>query len=89
MAKGQLFVAEWGNNCITRLTTTGQYITRFGSYGTAPGQLYRPCSLTIYNNLVYVSDSGNHHVSYLTLKGPIFTLLVMKKVESSLIVYVA
>ena len=64
-----LYVAEWGNHCITKLTTTGQYITRFGSKGFAPGHLDNPSSLTINNNLVYVIDFCNHYVSVFDTKG--------------------
>ena len=67
--KGHLYVAEFGNHCITKLTTAGEYITRFGSEGSAPGQLYKPSSLTIINNLVYVCEYGNHRVSVFDTKG--------------------
>ena len=67
--EGYLYVADLGNNCITKLTTTGQYITRIGSKGSAPGQLSRPSSLTINNNLVYVSECGNHRVSIFDTSG--------------------
>ena len=53
---GCMYVVEYGNNCITKLTTTGEFIKRFGSYGSAPGQLNHPSSLTINNNLIYVSE---------------------------------
>ena len=66
---GCVYVAEWGNHCITKLTTTGEFITRFGSYGSASGQLYCPSSLTISNNLVYVSEYGNYRVSVFDTKG--------------------
>ena len=71
-SEGHLYVAEWGNHCITKLTTTGQYIARFGTKGSDPGQLYCPSSLTINNNLVYVSDHGNHRVSVFNTKGTHF-----------------
>ena len=61
--EGYLYVAEFYSHCITKLTTKGQYITRFGSPGSAPGQLSFPSSLTINNNLVYVGELGNHRVS--------------------------
>ena len=64
-----MYVAEWSNNCITKLTTKGKYIRRIGSEGSAPGQLSRPSSLTINNNLVYVSEYGNHHVSIFDSSG--------------------
>ena len=66
---GCVYVAEWGNHCITKLTTTGEFITRFGFKGSAPGQLDYPSSLTINNNLVYVSELGNHCVSVFNVKG--------------------
>ena len=66
---GHLYVAEWNNNCITKLTSTGQYITRFGSHGTTPGKLDRPSSLTVSNDLVYVSEAGNRRVSIFDTKG--------------------
>ena len=66
---GFVYVAEWGNNCITKLTRTGKYITRFGSKGSAPSQLLYPSSLTINNNLVYVSEWDNHCVSVFDTKG--------------------
>ena len=66
---GYVYVVEWGNHCITKLTTTGEFITRFGSKGSAPGQLYFPSSLTINDNLVYVSEFGNDRVSVFDIKG--------------------
>ena len=66
--EGYLYVAEY-NHCITKLTTKGQYITRFGSQGSAPGQLSYPSSLTINNNLVYVSELGYHRVSIFDTNG--------------------
>ena len=70
--EGHLYVAEWSNHCITKLTTKGKYITRIGSKGSAPGQLYFPSSLTINNNLVYVSECGNHRVSIFDTSGKFF-----------------
>ena len=67
--EGYLYDAEIENCGITKLTTKGQYITRFGSRGSAPGQLSRPSSLTINNNLVYVTEEGNHRVSIFDTNG--------------------
>ena len=66
---GHLYVAVWENDCITKLSSTGQYITRFGSHGTTPGKLYRPSSLTVSNDLVYVSEACNHRVSIFDTNG--------------------
>ena len=67
--EGYLYVAEYSNHCITKLTTKGQYITRFGSQRSAPGKLSYPSSLTINNNLVYVSEYGNNRVSIFDTNG--------------------
>ena len=66
---GCVYIAEWGNHCITKLTTAGEFITRFCSKGSAPGQLFFPSSLTINNNLVYVCEEGNDRVSVFDTKG--------------------
>ena len=66
---GCVYVTEWYSHCITKLTTTGEVITRFGSRGSAPGQLLCPSTLTINNNLVYVSEFGNDRVSVFDTKG--------------------
>ena len=67
--EGYLYVAEFCNHCITKLTTEGKFITSFGSEGSAPGQLSCPSSLTINNNLVYVGERGNHRVSIFDVNG--------------------
>ena len=67
--EGYLYVAEYWSHCITKLTTKGQYITRFCSYGSAPGQLHCPSSLTINNNLVYVTEEDNNRVSIFDTNG--------------------
>ena len=66
--EGYLYVAESHNHCITKLATKGQNIT-FGSHGSAPGQLSFPSSLTISNNLVYVTEYSNNRVSIFDTNG--------------------
>ncbi len=63
---GYLFVADYNNNCITKFTPSGQYVRRFGS---SPGQLSRPISLAVSNNLVYVCEQGNNRVSIFDTDG--------------------
>ena len=67
--EGYLYLAEFRNHSVTKLTTKGKYITRFGSSGSAPGQLSYPISLTINNGLVYVSEWGNNRVSIFDTNG--------------------
>ena len=67
--KANLYAVQNDNHCITKVTTKGQQITRFGCKGSAPGQLSDPSSLTINNNLVYVSEAGNDRVSIFNTNG--------------------
>ena len=71
--EGYLYVADVGNQCVTKLTTKGQYILRIGSERSAQaGQLCGPTSLAISNNLVYVSEQGNNCVSIFHTDGTFF-----------------
>ena len=74
--EGYLYVAEYRNHCVTKLTRAGQYIARFGSRGSAPGYLYNPSSLTLHNNLVYVSEMDNGRVSIFDVKGNLIYCLL-------------
>ena len=67
--EGYLYVAEDLNDCITKLTTKGQYIKRFGCKGSAPGRSSCPSSVTINNNLVYVAEYDNNCVSIIDTNG--------------------
>ena len=67
--EGYLYVAEYENHCITKLTTDGKYVTKFGSQGSASGQLFHPFSLTIKDGLVYVSEMGHFRISIFDTKG--------------------
>ena len=66
---GYLYIADRGNHCVTKVTTTGEYITRIGSKGRAPGQLRNPSSITINNNILYITKVGNRRVSVFDTKG--------------------
>ena len=64
--KGDVFVADTGNNRVVKLFNPGHdlvYKKNIGNKGTKPGQFDQPCDLVLdsQNNL-YVVDSGNHRV---------------------------
>ena len=71
-SEGYLYVAKYGDNCITKLTLTGQYITKFSTDESAAGRPYKPSSLTIHNNLVYVTEDVINRVSILDSRGTRF-----------------
>ena len=64
-----LYVSEYGNHCITKLTTKGQYLASFGSEGSDPGQLFGPSNLTTDGNYIYVTELGIDRVSIFDTKG--------------------
>ena len=64
-----LYVVDYNNHCIKKFTSTGKYISRFGSKGYNPGELYHPTSIIIYNNLVYVTELINNRVSVFDTNG--------------------
>ena len=65
--EGYLYVVC--NQCIKKFTSTGQYISTFSSYGSNPGQINIPASIIIDNNLLYVSEWGNHRISIFDTNG--------------------
>ena len=50
--EGYLYAVDRYNHCIKKFTSTGKYISNFGSEGC---QLQYVTSIIIHNNLVYVT----------------------------------
>lgn len=70
---GFLYVADSGNHCIKKLTITGEFIKRFGSRGSVPGQLYLPYGVSVdTKNMVHVVEEGNNRVSVFNSDGNFF-----------------
>ena len=67
--EGYLYVVDNLKDCIIKLTVKGEFIAGYGSYGSAPGELSSPSSVTIGNNLVYVSECGNNRLSVFDTTG--------------------
>ena len=78
-SEGCLYISECGNHCITKLSATGQYMSRFGTKGSAPGQLYRPSGLCVNDNLVYVVEDGGDRVSIFDVSGKVCLLFWKKR----------
>ena len=67
---GHLHVAEWDKGWITiHHTTSRKYVKKYGSHRYVPSQLNSPSSLTIHNNLVYVTDGGNNRTTIFDTNG--------------------
>ena len=58
-----MYVTEYLNHRIQKLTTGGQFLQKFGQCGTGQGQFQFPVSVIVdQRDRLIVSDSGNHRV---------------------------
>ena len=58
-----MYVADWQNDRIQKLTSDGEFIASFGKSGRGDGQLSRPAAVTVDDDgCVYVADWGNERV---------------------------
>ncbi len=73
-AKGNIWVADKGNNRIQQFNPGGEYFSKFGSEGTGNGQLKGPSALAIdAKGNIWVVDHGNHRVQKFNEKGEYLT----------------
>ena len=71
-AEGNLWVADKTNNRIERFDPKGNFLSKFGSYGTASGQLNRPASLAIgANGNIWVADANNNRIQEFSPTGQV------------------
>jgi DNA-binding beta-propeller fold protein YncE len=63
---GYLYVVEYGNNCITKLTIDGTVIGRFGKNSKDKLQLKSPWGVAVDSTgTVYIADTGSRRVMVL------------------------
>ena len=60
--KGYLYVADNELHCIQKFTMGGQFVSQFGSKGTAKGQFNDPCGLVLFQSKLFVCDCYNHRI---------------------------
>ena len=61
--KRYLYNGDHTLHCIQKLTLCGQFISQFGSEGTAKGQFKIPTGLLFsQSQLLFVCDSKNHRI---------------------------
>ena len=58
--KGEVVVAEWGGNCVSVFSPSGEKIRSFGTLGCGPGQFLYPRSVAIGNEGDILSYSEVH-----------------------------
>ena len=56
-------VSEWSDHVVKKFTLQGDYLSKFGSYGSGDGQFNNPQGLTFNSKgLLYVVDHSNYRV---------------------------
>ena len=69
---------------VNKFTSSGQFITSWGSLGSDPGQLNQPKGLTIdEDNNVYVADEFNNRIQKFDSNGNFITEFGQDRLRSS------
>ena len=68
--RGQIAVVECSGNCISIFSASGEKVRSFGSYGSDPGEFYRPhgVALTATGDIL-VCDCWNHRIQLFSPEG--------------------
>ena len=69
-----MYIADWRNHRIQKLTTGGKFLHKFGDEGSGQGQFRHPCGVVVdsKNSRVIVSDGGNNRVQVFNKDGEWF-----------------
>ena len=71
---GNVYVADSGNDRVQKFTSTGAFITKWGSSGAGNGAFQSPCGVAADSaGGVYVADSGNDNLQKFTSAGGFIT----------------
>jgi RHS repeat-associated protein len=69
-SKGNVWVADTGNNRVEEFTGEGAYVAAYGTVGTGNGQFSKPQGVAVDNEgNVWVADTGNNRVEVLSSTG--------------------
>ncbi|KAL5496781.1 hypothetical protein EMCRGX_G013139 [Ephydatia muelleri] len=65
-----LYVADYGNHRVQKLTSSGKFLHKFGQQGSGQGQFNGPVGVIIdSNNKLIVSDFNNHRIQIFNENG--------------------
>ncbi len=69
-SQGNTWVADRGNQRVQKFSSSGAYLSKFGSAGSAQGSFNEPNAITIDgSDTLYVTDRNNHRIQSFTLSG--------------------
>lgn len=72
--QNDVFVVDEGNNRIQKFDANGNFLTKWGSYGTSDGQFETPVGIAVdKQSNVYVADTGNSRVQKFDANGNFLT----------------
>lgn len=58
-----IFLSDYNNDCILKVDSEGDLITKWGSKGSGDGEFNGPCDIVVdLEGNVYVADTGNHRI---------------------------
>ena len=76
-SSGNVYVVDYGNNRVEKFTSSGTFVTQWGSYGSensGPGQFNLPSGVGVDSSgNVYITDTGNNRVEKFTSSGTFIT----------------
>ncbi|WP_236860144.1 6-bladed beta-propeller [Candidatus Formimonas warabiya] len=59
---GYIYVIESGNNRVQKFDTSGNFIAKWGGYGSGAGQFSHPYGIAAGKVGIYIADTGNNRV---------------------------
>ncbi len=68
-SKGNIYAAAPTEHTVYKLAPDGTLLGKFGTKGSAPGQLRSPYDVALRGNRLYVTESNNQRISVFTLAG--------------------
>lgn len=72
-AQGNLYILDSQANKVVKLNSTGQCVAAWGGWGALAGQFKNASGIDVYNDKVYVADTGNTRLQSFSLDGTFVT----------------
>src|SRR4029079_9334749 len=76
-SKGKVFGADRYNNRVEKFTSSGAFVTKWGSYGTGTSQFNKPIGIGVdpVSGNVFVCDAGNNRIQKFNNNGGYLSML--------------